>query len=175
MQSQEQRVSTPSLCSNMGTRDLSTALLCSLSHAVVFMDKQAHSCSAPRRDGHAAETELSWQVGAEHRPRRDIRYKSTFLMPFLKCFDCSKLATKARPLTSCFLNLQVWFVVFKDLFQGIEDIDSAINRSSGGNTVFLRCVLSKCLLCFGKLRSKEQNILRILQFSKCELPEDFQY
>lgn len=73
--------------------------------------------------------------------------------------------------------MQLWFLVFKDLFQGIEDIDSAINSSSGESTAFLILLPFQVITVFlyfgSKLKIREQNILRILQFSKCEFLKDF--
>lgn len=39
--------------------------------------------------------------------------------------------------TGCLLNRQLWFIVFEGLFQGMEDVDSAINSSSGASKAFL--------------------------------------
>lgn len=47
--------------------------------------------------------------------------------------------------TGCLLNWQLWFIVFEGLFQGMEDVDSAINSSSGASKALLIRLLFQML------------------------------
>lgn len=115
------------------------------------------------------------------RPGGSVCYKSTFLVTSLNCFDCSK---HQKPVHFNKGQVVSWIcksglLFFKTYFNRLEYIDSAINSSSGESTAFPILLSFQVFTVFSyfdsKLESREQNILRILQFSKCEFLKDFQY